>query len=258
MRVLFIGDIFGKTGRRMVRENIAQVRSKFDIDIVIANLENSAGGFGVTKAVYEELIGYGIDYATTGNHVFDQKGFSVEIDQCENLVRPANYPKGTPGRGLLIVEHNNCRIAIVNLQGRVFMPPIDCPFSKMDEIIENELRGDEIIIIDFHAEASSEKQALAWYLRGRVACLFGTHTHVQTSDERIIEGTGVITDAGMTGPYNSVIGVKHEAVVKKFTSALPVRFTPAEGKGTFEGVIVSIDEASKKTAKIERIKILED
>ena len=255
MRVLFIGDVFGKTGRRMVRENLPAIKKNYKIDLVIANIENAAGGFGVTKAIYEELMMYGIDYATTGNHVFDQKGFSLEIEQCETLVRPANFPKGTPGKGVLVGEYKNQRIAIINLQGRVFMAPTDCPFRKADEIFANELSGDEVVIVDFHAEASSEKQALARYLRGRIACLFGTHTHVQTSDEKIIDGTGYITDAGMTGPYDSIIGVDYEAVIQKFTGVLPVRFTAASGRGTFEGVVVSINNETKETEMIERIKI---
>lgn len=255
MRVLFIGDVVGRIGRQCVRDLLERVKENYCIDFTIANGENAAGGTGITRKVANELYSYGVDLLTMGNHVWDNKDIFNFIDQEERMVRPANYPLGTPGVGSRIIKVKNKSIGIINLLGRVFLPPMECPFRAAERAI-NEFRNiTPNIIVDFHAEATSEKIALAWFLKGRVSAVLGTHTHVQTADERILEGhTAVISDVGMTGPYDSVIGVESDLVIDKFLTQLPVRFEVARGENAqFNAVVIEIDTESGKAIEISRI-----
>ncbi len=255
MRVLFIGDVVGRIGRQCVRDLLERVKENYCIDFTIANGENAAGGTGITRKVANELYSYGVDLLTMGNHVWDNKDIFNFIDQEERMVRPANYPLGTPGVGSRIIKVKNKSIGIINLLGRVFLPPMECPFRAAERAI-NEVRNiTPNIIVDFHAEATSEKIALAWFLKGRVSAVLGTHTHVQTADERILEGhTAVISDVGMTGPYDSVIGVESDLVIDKFLTQLPVRFEVARGENAqFNAVVIEIDTESGKAIEISRI-----
>lgn len=243
MIILFIGDIFGRTGRRLIKENLAKIKEENSVDFVIANGENSAGGVGITKEIYDDLISYGVDIITLGNHAWAQKKIFDFIDSAEKLVRPANYPQDTPGKPYVIVEVKNKKIAIINMCGRVFMDCIECPFKTIENILADIGNKADIKILDFHAEATSEKVALGWFLDGRITALLGTHTHIQTADERILpQGTGYITDVGMTGPLNSVLGVKKEIIIKKFISNLPGKFEVEEDSGQINGVLLDIDE----------------
>ncbi|HQE67654.1 MAG TPA: TIGR00282 family metallophosphoesterase, partial [Bacillota bacterium] len=217
MNILFIGDVVGRPGRNYLCTNLKRLVEENNIDFVIINGENSAGGVGITRSTYDELLGMGADIITLGNHSWAKKEVLEFIEDAERLIRPANYPEGTPGKGFRIAEKAGKRIAVINLSGRVFMDCIDCPFKAADKIL-NELKNEaDVIIVDFHAEATSEKLAMGWYLDGRVHAVLGTHTHVQTSDERILPGgTAYITDVGMTGPIDSILGVEKETVIRKF------------------------------------------
>ncbi|MCC5464465.1 TIGR00282 family metallophosphoesterase [Pelosinus baikalensis] len=255
MNVMMIGDICGQPGRRTAAHYIPLLKKKYNLDLIIANGENSAGGVGITAHVLEELLELGIDCITTGNHVWDKKEVFNFIDTEKRLIRPANYPPGTPGKGYHILSMNNYKIAVINLLGRVFMPPIDCPFRTADQILSEIKDRCEIIIIDFHAEATSEKLALGYYLDGQVSCIVGTHTHIQTADERILpEGTAFISDIGMVGSWNSILGVDKEPVIQKFLTGLPTKFTVASGSETiFCAVIIKIDPSTNKISEIIRI-----
>lgn len=254
MKVLFLGDIIGKPGRRSVRKFLSKKKEEFDF--VIANVENSAGGFGITGPVFEELKEMGVDFMTSGNHIWDKKDGAKVLDQFpEFIIRPANYPPGVMGHGFAIRNAGNLRIGIINLQGRVFMEPIDDPFRKADEIIQEIKEKVDIIIVDFHAEATAEKYALGWYLDGRVTAILGTHTHVQTADERILnKGTFYITDVGMCGSVDSVIGTRIEDALSKFKYQTPVRFNMAKGNEEVQGVLITIDEKNKMVVDYKRIK----
>jgi len=256
MNILFIGDIYGRTGRNLLRDNLNRIKDEHNIDFTIANGENSAGGVGITKEIYDDLISYGIDVITLGNHAWAQKKIFDFIDNEDRLVRPANYPEGTPGKPYVIVEANGRRIAVINMCGRVFMECLECPFRKIDSIL-NEVDGKaDIKILDFHAEATSEKIAMGWYLDGRITAVLGTHTHVQTADERILpKGTGYITDVGMTGPINSVLGVKTDIIIRKFLTNLPERFEAAEDSGQINGVILKVNE-NNLVSCIKRLKVI--
>lgn len=253
MRFLAIGDVVGRPGRNILKSTLTRLKENYKIDVVIANCENAAGGNGLTKKVADELFSIGIDVMTMGNHVWANKEIFTFIDSETRIIRPANYPEGTtPGRGYNIFEKNNLKFAVINLCGRVFLENLDCPFRKIDEILKK--IECPIIVVDFHAEATSEKIALGFYVDGRVSCLYGTHTHVQTADERILpNGTAYITDIGMTGPYDSVLGVDKDIVIQKFTTLLPVRFEVAKGKAQFNGIVFEVDNNSGKAVYIERI-----
>ncbi|MBO8137458.1 MAG: TIGR00282 family metallophosphoesterase [Desulfotomaculum sp.] len=255
MRVLMIGDIVGKPGRLAVKECLPSLKADMKLDFVIANGENAAGGKGITKVVAKELFSYGIDMLTMGNHVWNQKEIFDYLPKESRIIRPANYPPGTPGRGCSIYNiRNGISVGVINLAGRVYMPEVDCPFRKADELLEEIKDKTDIILVDFHAEATSEKVAMGWYLDGRVAAVVGTHTHVQTADERILPGgTAYITDLGMTGPRDSVIGVKTNVVLKKFITALPQRFEVANTKYQFNAVVITVDENTAKAKEINRI-----
>jgi metallophosphoesterase (TIGR00282 family) len=242
MRILFIGDIVGKPGRRAVRELLPGIVEENRIDFVIANCENAAAGFGVTGEVVEELYGDRIDVLTSGNHIWDKKEVMQFVEDYETLLRPANYPEGAPGRGSVVVPTlSGIHVGVINLAGRVFMHPIDCPFRTADREIERMKKKARVIIVDMHAEATSEKIAMGWYLDGRVTAVLGTHTHVQTADDRILPGgTAYITDVGMTGPFDSVIGIKKDAILQRFLLQIPNKFDVAKEDVRLQGVMIDI------------------
>ena len=260
LKILFIGDIVGRPGRHLVRDLLPRLVVKHAVDLVIANAENAAAGFGLTRDVVAELFSFGIDVMTTGNHVWDKRDGVDCLDQEPALLRPANYPPDTPGRGATVFQTAaGIDVAVVNLEGRVFMGELDCPFRKADELINQLDQDQKIIIVDFHAEASSEKGALGAYLDGRVSAVIGTHTHVQTADERILPaGTAFITDAGMTGARDSVIGIRKELSVQRFLTQMPVRYEIAKKDPMLCAVVVDIDEATGLARQIERVMELEN
>ncbi len=243
MNVLFIGDVVGAPGRRALEELLSRVVDRHLIDLVIANGENAAGGLGITPMVADQLLGLGIDVLTSGNHIWKHKEIIPYLEATDRLLRPANYPPGTPGRGLSLVETAaGEKAAVLNLEGRVFMSPLECPFRTADLVLAAVPPEVKVIIMDMHAEATSEKQAMGWHLAGRVSAVVGTHTHVQTADERILPGgTGYISDAGMTGPVDSVIGMKKEIILERFLSQLPQPFKVATQNIQLQGVILQID-----------------
>jgi metallophosphoesterase (TIGR00282 family) len=261
LNILVIGDIVGRPGRRAVKALLPVLRQQYQVDFVIANAENASGGRGLTGEVMQELLFTGVDVLTMGNHVWDNKDILRFIDDEPRLIRPVNYPSPCPGRGYNVYTAGfNIKIAVINASGRVFLPPLDCPFVAVDEVLA-ELKGQaDIIIVDFHAEATSEKVAFGYYFDGRVQAVLGTHTHIQTSDERILpKGTAYITDLGMTGPYESVLGMKKEQVLEKFLTGRPVRLDVASGKAQLEGVVLNLDDNSHQVNKIVRIsKILSE
>lgn len=244
MRILFVGDIVGSPGRRAVQELVPRLVDRHLVDLVVANGENAAGGIGITPQVAEELLNLGVDVLTSGNHIWKHKEIVPYLEESERLLRPANYPPGTPGRGWTVVETAaGRRVAVLNLEGRVFMSPLECPFRTADRLLA-ELPQDVVaVIVDFHAEATSEKQALGYYLDGRVSALIGTHTHVQTADERVLPGgTGYITDVGMTGPLNGVIGMKKEIILERFLSQRPQPFKVAAAQVQLQGVLLELTD----------------
>ena len=257
VKLLFIGDIIGKPGRQVISRELHRLVDRYMVDLVIANGENSAGGFGITEETANELYKCGIDVLTSGNHIWDKKDSLNFINRAEKLLRPANYPDGTPGRGsALFTTAGGRKVAVLNLEGRVFMNNLECPFRTADREISQLCTETPIIFVDFHAEATSEKASLGWYLDGRVSALIGTHTHIQTADERILPGgTAYLTDAGMTGSFDSVIGVKKEEPIMKFLSQLPVKFEVAKNNLRLNGVVVVVDEQTGKALSIERINL---
>jgi 2',3'-cyclic-nucleotide 2'-phosphodiesterase len=256
INILFIGDINGKPGRAAVKALLPQLVKDKKIDFVIANAENASGGFGITHESFKDLLLCGINVITMGNHTWDNKDIYKFIDSEPNLLRPANLSQGNPGKGYAIfpVDGKNTKIGVLNLTGRVFMQQADDPFRTADKIV-NEIRlTTPVIIVDMHAEATSEKQAMGFFLDGRASLVAGTHTHVQTADERIFAGgTGFITDAGMTGPFDSVIGVEKDIILRRFLTFMPEKFEIAKGDVHLNAVAVSVDEATGKAIKIERI-----
>ena len=252
MRILMIGDIIGKPGRHILASLLPELRRELGIDLVTANAENTAGGFGLTLKTARALLSAGVDVMTSGNHIWDKKEIMPHMDELP-LLRPANY-FGAPGRGWLM----HGEVMVLNLQGRVFMPPIDCPFREADrrlEEAEQQLgQAPRFVIVDFHAEATSEKQGLGWYLDGRVSAVVGTHTHVGTADTRVLPGgTAYVSDLGMTGPVNSVIGTELEPVLERFRTGLPQRFEPASGPCILNSVLIDIDDDSGRAVDIVRI-----
>jgi len=253
MNILFIGDIFASPGRRIVADHLQDIVESNRIDLTIANAENAAGGFGLTPAIAEELFGLGLDVLTSGNHVWDKREIYDYLRRQPRLLRPANYPDA-PGNGVIVWRaRNGVDCAVLNLQGRTYMAPTDCPFRKADRILGGLDPAIKVRFVDFHAEATSEKIALGWYLDGRVSAVIGTHTHVPTADTRILpEGTAYQTDCGMTGPYHSVIGVQTDIVVQRFLTGLPVRMEAARQQAEMHAVIVDVDETSGKARAIRR------
>jgi hypothetical protein len=254
VKILFIGDIYAHAGRRIVAEHLGDIRRTQGIDLVIANAENSAGGFGITPQVSEELLALGIDVLTGGNHSFDKKDILDYYARQPRLLRPANYPAGAPGTGLYQGEtKGGIPYLVVNLQGRTHMTPIDDPFRKADELLASPEGTVRVRFVDFHAEATSEKVAMGWYLNGRVSAVIGTHTHVPTADSRILSaGTAYQTDAGMTGPYESVIGVDRDIILNRFLTGMPVRMEAAKRLVELHSVVVEVDEATGLATAIAR------
>ncbi|SFR01906.1 hypothetical protein SAMN05660706_10784 [Desulfoscipio geothermicus DSM 3669] len=255
IRLLMIGDVVGRLGRRAVKENLPGLVRDEQIDLVIANGENAAGGNGITREVALELFAAGVEVITMGNHVWNKKEIINYIDRENRVIRPANYPPGAPGAGFgRFQTRKGVIVGVVNLSGRVFMPDMDCPFRCADAILEAFKGKSSVILLDFHAEATSEKAAMAYYLDGRISAVCGTHTHVQTADERILEkGTAFITDVGMTGPQDSVIGVKKELVIEKFLTQMPRKFEVASGLYQFNAVVIDVDQESGRALNIKRI-----
>jgi len=257
LNVLFIADIVARPGRWAVSQFLPDLQKLHQIDFTIANVENAAGGFGLTKEIAKKIHSYGVDCLTSGNHIWDRKDIYPYLDEDERILRPANYPPGVPGRGSEIFETaEGQKIGVLNIQGRVYIKETDCPFRVAEEEIKRLKDETNIIVVDLHAEATSEKIALGWYLDGKVSAVLGSHTHVQTADEIILPaGTAYITDVGMTGAHASVIGINKDDALSRFLLQIPRRFTPAKKDIKFCGALVKIDAETGKALSIERIKI---
>jgi len=255
MNILFIGDIIGKPGRELIRKGLQGLVARHEVDLVIANAENSAAGFGITKDIGQALLDWGVDVMTSGNHIWDKREAIEYIAREPRLLRPANYPAGVPGRGSCIAQTGDGReVGIVNVMGRVFMLNIDDPFAVVLREIEALRHRTKIVIVDFHAEATSEKVAMGWHLDGKATLVVGTHTHVQTADERILpQGTAYLTDAGMTGPHDSIIGMERAPSLARFLTGMPSKFEPASGNPRLNGVVVTADEATGRATAVTRI-----
>jgi metallophosphoesterase (TIGR00282 family) len=255
LRILFIGDVVGRVGRTTVRELLPGIRERRRVDLVVANAENAAGGIGLTEKTGRELLRAGVDVLTSGNHIWDKREGGELTESWGELLRPANYPPGTPGRGGgVFTADDGTGVGVINLQGRVFMQEIDCPFREASRLVEELRATTPVILVDLHAEATSEKAALAWHLAGRVSAVVGTHTHVQTADERILDHhTAFITDVGMTGPWDSVIGIRKELSIARFVTQLPQRFEAAPGPGVLSGVVIDVDPKTGAATAIKRV-----
>src|SRR3954468_1768700 len=253
VNLLFIGDIFASPGRWIVADHLTDIAATNRIDLVIANGENAAGGFGITPSIAEDLFGLGIDVITSGNHIWDKREVFDYFVRQPRLLRPANYPDA-PGRGVVTMRgRDGTECAVINLQGRTYMPVTDCPFRTADRLLSEIDPAVKVRFVDFHAEVTSEKMAMGWYLDGRVSAMVGTHTHVPTADTRILPGgTGYQTDCGMTGPYDSVIGVQTDIILQRFQTALPVRMEAAKGSPELHAVIVDVDETTGRARAIRR------
>jgi len=255
LKILFVGDIFGDSGRKALERKMPELIAAYKPDFCIANGENAAGGKGITYNTAQSIFESGIEVITMGNHTWARKEVLKIIDSGIKIIRPANYPRGVPGKGRIVIEKKGVRLAIINLLGRIYMDcPADCPFQTADREL-NFLNGQaDLTLVDIHAEATSEKAALAYYLDGRVSCVLGTHTHVQTADERILpKGTAFISDVGMTGPADGVIGVDRDLIIKKFTLGLPIQHNVAKGRTQINAVIITIDDEQNKVVDIKRI-----
>jgi metallophosphoesterase (TIGR00282 family) len=254
MRVLMVGDVVGKPGRQLTQELVPRLKSDYSIDFVIVNGENSAGGIGITPDIAMGMLRHDINVITLGNHAWGKRDIFPFLDEEPRLLRPDNYPPGAPGRGWGVYTSPGGPIGVVSLQGRTFMEPVDDPFRAIDAILDNLHKRTRMIFIDFHAEATSEKQAFGWHVDGRASAVVGTHTHIQTADERILPGgTAYLTDVGMTGPVDSVIGMKRDIVLPRFLSGLPARFEVAEGEAQLCGVMVDIDPLTGRATAIQRV-----
>ncbi len=263
MNILFIGDIYGRPGRTIVKKKLPELVEKHKVDLVLANGENAAGGFGITPSLVEELLELGIAALSSGNHIWDRKEilpFLRDHNASARLIRPANYPPGSPGKGLFLGETDGgVRYALTNLQGRVFMANTDCPFRTADALLTELPKETKLIFVDFHAEATSEKQALGWYLDGRVTAVLGTHTHIPTADAKVLPGgTAYMTDLGMSGPYDSVIGIEKQPIIEKFIRQIPSRFEAAQGDVRLCGVLMEADPTSGRALSIRRIEEREE
>lgn len=255
MNILFIGDVVGRSGRELVRLGLRALVEQHAVDLTIANVENAAAGFGITRDIGDEFRKWGIDVMTSGNHIWDKKEAIDYIGEEPRLLRPANYPAGVPGRGAYVARTRNDEpVGIINAMGRVFMLSIDDPFASVLHEVEAMRHWTRVILVDFHAEASSEKMAMGWHLDGKVTAVVGTHTHVQTADERVLPGgTAYITDAGMTGPHDSIIGMEREPALTRFLTGMPIKFEPATGNPRLNGVLVNADAATGRATQITRI-----
>jgi metallophosphoesterase (TIGR00282 family) len=251
-----VGDVFGEPGRRAVQMLLPKLKKQHEADLAVVNVENSASGFGVTPLIARTFLEQGVDVMTSGNHIWDKKEIIEYIGKENLLLRPANYPPGTPGAGSIVIKAGPHKVAVLNLMGRVFLPQLDCPFRKADEELERLRAETPIIVVDMHAEATSESQAMGWHLDGRVSVVVGTHRHVQTADERILpKGTAYITDLGLTGPTDSVIGVEPELALARFLSGMPNRFEPAKGPAMLQGAVIRIDPETGRGLSIERLRV---
>jgi metallophosphoesterase (TIGR00282 family) len=254
LNVVFIGDVVGKPGRKTVAALLPQIKKDHKADFVIANAENCAGGFGINLRSLEEMQSAGVDFFTTGNHVWDRKEGVGLLDAMRNIVRPGNYPGNSPGRGVCLLKRGDVSVAVANVQGRVFMPPLDCPFRWIDACLDEISGKADVVIVDMHGEATSEKIAMGWYLDGRASLVLGTHTHVPTRDIRILPGgTGYVTDVGMTGSYDGVLGVKREAVITRFLNQRPTRFEVAGTDLRCDYVVAEIDAGTGKALSVEHL-----
>ena len=258
MRILFVGDVNGRVGRRMAAAHVPALRRERGVDLCVVNGENAAGGFGITGEMAEEIFRAGADVITSGNHIWNRKETGDFLMHEPRLLRPSNYPPGAPGKGMFVAPTPNGPAAVINLMGRVFMPPVECPFREADRLLGELPSEVKVVVVDIHAEATSEKVALGWYLDGRVSAVLGTHTHIQTADERVLpKGTAYLSDTGMTGPADSVIGIKTSIAVGKFLTGVPVRLEAADGPGQLNGVLVEVEPSTGRAAAIERIVIRE-
>ncbi|RAL26403.1 TIGR00282 family metallophosphoesterase [Thermoflavimicrobium daqui] len=259
MKILMLGDIVGELGRYTLLKYLAELKTMLSPDLVIVNGENSAAnGRGITRTISRELLGAGVDCITLGNHAWAQSEVFDFIESETKVVRPANFPPGTPGRGFATITTSSGKCTVISLMGRTFLQPLECPFRTIDKILQK-IPESHYIIVDLHAETTSEKQSLAWYVDGRVSAVIGTHTHVQTADERILpQGTGYLTDVGMVGPYDGVLGMEKDAVIRRFLTQLPVRFEVAKGRCQLNGIFMEFDSQTKKAKKLKRIRIDED
>ncbi|RPI29681.1 MAG: TIGR00282 family metallophosphoesterase [Acidobacteria bacterium] len=255
MKILFVGDVVGRPGRKLLTDHLPAVQRELEIDFTIVNVENAAGGFGVTPALAQEILSGGVDVMTTGNHVWDKREIFDYLNREPRLLRPGNYPKGVPGSFVHIGEsRTGARVAVMNLQGRVFMPLTDCPFRLAEKEIPRISRETRVIVIDFHAEATSEKLALGWFLDGQVSAVIGTHTHIPTADCRILpKGTAYVTDVGMTGPYDSVIGMEVNTSLSRFLTGLTARMEVASENPRFSAILLDVDESTGMAKSIRRI-----
>jgi len=256
MKIMMIGDVYGEPGRAALARQLPKLRDQHHADFIVVNVENAAGGFGVTQAIAESVLDLGVDVMTTGNHVWDKREITGYIAKENRLLRPANYPAGTPGVGYVTVKAGPHRVTVINLMGRVFMNPIDCPFRKAEAILEAAGGETPIRLVDFHCEATSESVAMGWWLDGKVTAVVGTHRHVQTADERVLPGgTAYITDLGMTGPTDGVIGVDREQILQRFLSQMPIRFETAKGPTALHGVVITVEPETGRATAIERLRV---
>jgi len=260
MKILFIGDIVGSPGREMVQEYLPKLKDKYHPNLTIINGENAAAGKGINEKIYKQFLQWGAQVVTMGNHTWAKKEIFEFIDDAKYMIRPANFPENNPGKGIVFININGVEAAVINLQGTTFLSAIDNPFHKADELINEAKKRTNIIFVDFHGEATSEKQAMGWYTDGRVSAVVGTHTHTQTADERILPGgTAYISDVGMTGPYDGILGVDRDLVLKRFLTSLPVRFEITKnGRNQLNGVVVTVDDHTGKATDVERILINDD
>ncbi|WP_164931446.1 TIGR00282 family metallophosphoesterase [Longirhabdus pacifica] len=260
MKLLFVGDIVGSVGRKALKETLPYLKNKYLPDFVVVNGENAAAGKGITKDIAHDFFNQGVHAITMGNHTWDKKEIFEFIDDEQRLIRPANFPQGTPGRGYTVIKNQQKKkLAVINIQGRTFLPAIECPFQTVDRIVDKVKSESNCIFVDFHAEATSEKIAMGWYLDGKVSAVVGTHTHVQTHDEVILpNGTAYVTDVGMVGSSEGILGMERTAVIKKFLTQLPVRFNADNGKWHFHALLIEIDEKTGNSNKVKLIRIYEN
>lgn len=257
VKILFIGDLVGKPGRQALARELHRLVDRHAVDVVVANGENMAGGFGITEETARELFDLGVHVITSGNHIWDKRESYPYLNREERIIRPANYPEGAPARGSIVtLTAGGTRVGLLNLEGRIFMNNLECPFRTADREVARLREQTPVIVVDFHAEATSEKASLGWYLDGRVSAVIGTHTHVQTADERLLPGgTAYITDAGMTGSFDSVIGVRKDEPIQKFLTQLPAKFEVAKKDLRLNGVVVTVDGGTGRALGIERVNV---
>jgi metallophosphoesterase (TIGR00282 family) len=254
--VLCVGDVFGEPGRRAIEVLLPRLKKQHNVDVAVVNVENAAAGAGITPPLAKAILAHGADVMTSGNHIWDKKEIIEYIAKENLLLRPANYPPGTPGVGSIVVKAGPHKVAVLNMMGRVFLPLLDCPFRKADEEIPQLRRETPIIVVDMHCEATSESQAMGWYLDGKVSAVVGTHRHVQTADERVLpKGTAYITDLGLTGPTDSVIGVEPAIALQRFLTQMPHKFEPAKGPVALHGAVIRIDPETGRGLSIERVRV---